>query len=434
MANLRKIREEKQNSSSEELIDTYYDDSFSYDEADAYVNAPSKMFIEETAKEIEIEVDGKQNAIQLQPSTPPANPQLGDMWIDNNTFPNIIYAWDGQTWNKVSATTAEDVGSYTTAQVDSQFNAVITDQNAIADRTTVIEEQVNDGESLASKITNTTTYRNDITDQIAENITTEIENLNIGQYVTASELEQSINAVIAKFKTGGGVNLLRNSVGYGDLTNWQVMSGTADTIIGDEMASGSGFVLKTGVISQVFPALAGEPYTITLKVKKGTIGSAYLKVSDGTNFQQIDFIASAAYDYVQVQVSGFIPANNVVIVELGASGATGGAIFTDIMANTGTEGFQWSHANGELYNATTQADINGLRVQSSVYDGYTVMSPQEFSGYARNGQGIMEKVFTLNKDTTEMTKAQIDEELAIGTMKIRYVNGGGNKGWAIIGG
>jgi hypothetical protein len=146
-------------------------------------------------------------------------------------------------------------------------------------------------------------------------------------------------------------------------------------------------------------------------------------------------INTQAYNYDYIQISGFIPADNILILELGAAAATGGAIFTAIMVNTGTVGLQWSHANGELYNTSMQVDINGITVKSNQYDGYTVMSPAEFSGYYRNGQGIMQQVFTLNKDVTEVAKLSITDpaaELTMGSLKLILIDGGGNKGWALI--
>jgi hypothetical protein len=105
------------------------------------------------------------------------------------------------------------------------------------------------------------------------------------------------------------------------------------------------------------------------------------------------------------------------------------------MLNVGTLGLQWSNANGEMYNSAVTFDINGVKVNSSVYDGYTVMSPIEFSGYYRNSQGVMQKVFSLNKDVTEVAKLNLtatDASIEMGTLKIVYINADGKRGWAFI--
>lgn len=383
----------------------------------------------------------KQNAIILQPSTPPLNPELHDMWIDNNVYPNVIYTWDGTQWIKASVTSPEEIGSYTTVDVDQALGDVRIDMDAVTERVSVNEGKLADGTGLFATISKSDEYQSDVGGKAQAAVDSLVSDLQdddaiaqmLPKFARQSDLEATADSIQAKFTSSGGVNLLKNSVGYAGLLNWQVVSGAASQYIGaDCVEAGSGLSISTGVIKQAVAATAGKFYTLTLKVKKGVGGTAYVKLSDGTNFIQKDFIATQAYDYTQVQIAGFIPANNTLIVELSATGATG-AVFTAVMLNIGDLGLQWSHANGEMYNSAVTFDINGVKVNSSVYDGYTVMSPQEFSGYFRNNQGVMQKVFTLNKDVTEVAKLNITNgELTMGSLKAVYLNGGGHNGWAII--
>jgi hypothetical protein len=361
----------------------------------------SALYLNETVERaLEERLEKKQESIVLQPFFPPDNPKKDDMWIDNNVFPNIIYMFDGTQWIKVNATSASEFGAYTTAQVDTM---------------------VGETKLYAS-------------DKIKE----AMENANLDQYMTESDFVIQKDAIYQLFAKGNGVNLLKNSVGYGvnddgTFLNWQITAGTVTVVEGSDMIeANAGFYIKDGVIKQVVKGTVGEEYTLSVKVNKGTAGTAYIKLSDGTTFQQVNFIATQAYSYQLAQIKGFIPQSGTVIVELGATGATGGVIFTAAMLNKGAIGLEWSFANGEMYNSYTKSDINGLEVRSSVYDGYTRMSPKEFAGYARNNQGVMEKVFTLNKDTTEMKQAQLDEFVVIGGVKILRVDGGGKKGIAFI--
>jgi hypothetical protein len=431
------------------MADNYDDlqtsDTYGYSEEDMNGGGEqiaSAIYVNEQIAQQTAVVMTKQNAIVLQPTTPPLNPQVGDMWIDTNIYPNIIYTWDGTQWNRATVTSADEVGAYSIAQTDDLINNVQIDTTAVSNRVDVTEQQLADGEGLASLVTKSTTYANDVAGQVSSGINNFVAGLqddaSIAQklplFARQSDLTRTANDIQAKFASGGGVNLLKNSVGYGGLLNWQVTSGAVSQYIGSDcIDAGSGFAIATGVMKQAVSAVVGQPYTITAKVKKGTAGTAYLKISDGTNFQQVDFIASQAYDYQQVQIAGFIPQSNSIIIEIGATGAS--AIFTVLMLNKGTIGLQWSHANGEMYNGAVTFDINGVRVNSSVYDGYTVMSPSEFSGYYRNNQGVMTKVFTLNKDTTEVSKLKLTDPAAtvtMGTMQMIYINGGGHRGWAFI--
>lgn len=385
------------------------------------------------ASQAQSTADSKQNAIVIQPMNPPANPELHDMWINTQVLPNVIYTWNGEEWIKATATSAEEVGSYSTANVDNQLNAVKTDLTAISNRTATVENFVNDGDLLTARVIETTKYKDDVKTIAKGEVTTAIQAANLAQYMTSAQFNIEKDNINAKIQAGSGVNILRNSVGYGGLTHWQVVSGAVTVVQGSDLVdAGSGFSLVTGVMKQVVTGFVGQPYTLTAKVRKGTAGTAYMKISDGNVFQQVNMIATQAYEYTEIQIKGFIPNTGAVIVEFGASGATGGVVFTVIMLNLGELGLQWSHALGEMYNTNVKVDINGLEVKSSAYDGYTVMSPQEFAGYARNSQGVMEKVFTLNKETTEMKQAKIKEFLTIGSIRMTKVDGGGFKGLAWI--
>lgn len=423
--------------------DTYGEDDIL--SGDGGEQIASAIYLNEQLAAQTVVVNEKQNAVVLQPTTPPVNPSIGDMWIDTAIFPNVIYSWDGSQWNRATTINPDEVGAYSIAQVDDSISNVRIDLNKVSDNVDIVQQQVNDGDSLASKVTKSTTYTTDrdgAIDQKLSDFKGDLQdenyiNQNFPKMVTSSQLQQTNNNIAATFQSGGGVNLLKDSVAWGGLVKyWQVTSGSVSQYIGNDcIEAGSGLSITDGTIKQVISCTAGQFYTITLKVKKGTAGTAYVKLSDGTNFQEIDFVSGTAYNYKTVQIAGFAPVSGTLIVELNGTGATGGAIFTAIMVNLGSIGLQWSCANGEVYNSSVQFDINGIKVLSSVYDGYTVMSPSEFSGYYRNNQGVMQKVFTLNKDVTEVAKLKVTDSAAsieMGSIKALYINGGGSRGWAFI--
>lgn len=395
---------------------------------------PSAIYLNEQIVQNKLSADkaqqtanSKANPTSLQPSTPPLNPAIGDMWIDMNVYPNPIYTWTGTEWHKANVTSANEIGTYTTAQIDSISNNVNRDLSNLGDKVSAIDTRTTD-----SAIVTTMTKSQPFLDKADKS--------QLGNYLLTATYNTQADLWNARFTSGGGINLLKNSVGYAwdnvNLDKWQAISGSWSQYLGDDcVEAGSGITATTGVIKQTVAGIAGQKYTLTAKVKKGTAGTAYMKLSDGTTFQQVDMISTAAYNYTQIQISGFIPASGTLIVELSATGATGGVIFTAIMLNIGDAGFQWCHAIGELYNTNVKININGIQVKSNVYDGYTAITPSEFSGYYRNTQGIMQKVFTLNKDTTEVAKLSITDPNAIikmGSLQINYLNGGGHTGWAII--
>lgn len=442
---------------ADELYKPTYDEYSTYSETDLSGGGEqlaSAIYVNDLNKQQQQSIDGKQNATVLQPTTPPSNPSIGDMWVDISYFPRVIYTWNGTAWEQSGVISVNEVGGYTTAQADTINNQIRLDINAVSDRTDVVEETLADGEGLADTITQTTTYQLNRDSAIDGKIDTFEGNLNDENYVetnipalvTQSKLTEKANEITAAFSKGGGVNVLLNSTGFaydGGATypflHWQITSGAVTQYVGSDcIESGVGFTMTTGRIMQTLACIPGQSYTITAKVKKGTAGTAYMKISDGTTFQQVDMIATQSYNYTTIQVANFVPSSGTIIVELDGNGATGGVIFTAIMLNVGAVGLQWSYANGESYNSAVHFDINGVRVTSNVYDGYTVMSPQEFSGYARNSQGNMERVFTLNKETTEVSRLLVDSdvidnmELQMGTMRIKYINSGGKTGWAFL--
>ena len=61
-----------------------------------------------------------------------------------------------------------------------------------------------------------------------------------------------------------------------------------------------------------------------------------------------------------------------------------------------------------------------MLIKNSVYSGYTIISPSEFAGYYLvNGRMI--KVFTLNKDTTEVNKLWAYQSIEIGDTSVNDV-------------
>ena len=53
-------------------------------------------------------------------------------------------------------------------------------------------------------------------------------------------------------------------------------------------------------------------------------------------------------------------------------------------------------------------------IRNNLYSGYTIISPSEFAGYYLvNGRYY--RVFTLNKDTTWVTKLHAEESVEVGS-------------------
>jgi hypothetical protein len=221
---------------------------------------------------------------------------------------------------------------------------------------------------------------------------------------------------------GGGI--------FGTVTTIQ-----EDTLI--EKGVGSGFVLNGAKLTQEVLD-APQYHTISTIVKKGTAGSGYLKVTytdaTGTKTDTINFPAGIAYNYEKFELI-IQPIGNTITVELYGD-TDSGIIFTGTMLNVGNVGLQWQHSAGELYTTDVLMDRNGIKVKSNVYNGHTLITPEEFAGYAEvpddNNVPTMTKVFTLNKDVTEVSKLDADKEITMTPIKVVPVVSASYTGWAFV--
>lgn len=346
-----------------------------------------------------------------------------------------------------------------TVEVDMLNFEDITDVNGLDTRLTQTELKVTD-ENIIATVTNTQAFQDkadksalgdyatnayaeeqaqdakDYADSKIDPITTDINTL----YTRVATVEQTADDLDFKFTSSGGVNLLKNSVGFAGTDFWTVTVdtdglgqpiGTIDTEQNAELqeqGAGSAFVLAGGKLTQQVSTVS-QFYTISTLVKKGTSGSGYLKVIYDDTEEVVTFDSGTDYNYEQVVLT-IQPVSKDLTVEIYGDNA-GEVTLTNTMVNVGNTALQWQHSAGEVYNTNVLMDLNGIRVISNTYNGYTAITPEEFAGYAEVG-GVMERVFTLNKDVTEMSKVKIDKELSMTPIKVIPVQSANYNGWAFI--
>lgn len=234
-----------------------------------------------------------------------------------------------------------------------------------------------------------------------------------------AKIEMSSSTVTTTIQESGSDNLIKNSVGFAwenDNSNkpkfWDLKSGAATFIENDwtriNSLSGRAWVLKTGIIEQEIAVTTGKRYTLSFITKKiNALGTASVVLENGaktTIYNQS--MANDEYSYTFKAT-----ANSVKII---ISAANTEIYITDLLLNTGDSKQQWKQASGELYTSEVLVDIDGVMIRNNMYSGYTIISPSEFAGYYQvNGRYI--RVFTLNKDTTEVTKLQVDESIEMGS-------------------
>jgi phage minor structural protein len=261
-------------------------------------------------------------------------------------------------------------------------------------------------------------------------------------------VEQTAKDIDFKFTNSGGVNLLQNSVGYADDDFWFVSTGSINTLQNQELAqigAGSGWWSPRNnyvTLEQTVSVVNSNRYTVSFYMNKtmdgATYGHAGVDVYAGDTH-----LAFVGLDKGEGTTNGFerftfnIDTDLTEIKIVVNMGSESEALITNLMVNIGDVPLQWTLASGEVYNTNVLMDMNGVRVISDQYEGYTAITPKEFSGYAevlneQTGELEMKRVFTLNKDTTEVANLKAENEVRMTPLKMIPVTTGGFNGWAFV--
>lgn len=271
-----------------------------------------------------------------------------------------------------------------------------------------------------------------------------------------TKIIQDIDDIILSVQNSGGGNLLKDSVMFAYESSdeqkknspWEVSGDGELKIQSDTEAMASGglsghsFTLENMIVKQkvnvkVSTAEEKTYYTFSTRIKKNATGTCYVKIIDSeeiANAKEIITVADIQSgenpNYAEYSVT-LEPKNGYYYVVFYGS-ADSGATFTDNMFAVGEYKSQWSQANGEVMNTQVNISVDGVLVKSSVYAGdYTVMSPLEFAGYS-DVSGTMTKVFSLNRDVTEVEKLKARKEVTMAPIKIVPITTGDLQGWAFV--
>jgi hypothetical protein len=344
---------------------------------------------------------------------------------------------------------------------------------AIMKRVSGAEEVITD-DAIINTVTNSVSYQLEMAskanasdlgefatnDSVDQKLKNGLDSIDFTPYVTQSELDQTAKDITAKFSATGGMNLIKNSIGFAELEFWSNPYGeddenpvqTLSTIELDTLGFGSGFLfnpdgLNKGITQEV-NVIQGQPYTLSWYLRKGTKSAAsdvnyrvfvqiqekdsngnwvtVVSLDDNSDMSTVGYLA---------QNFTFTPQKDLINVRFICYGQVDATI-TGIMLTIGDVPLQWSLATGEVYNTYIRMDINGIRVSQLDEDrkeiGYTEISPKEFAGWHRNSNGGFDKIFYLNGTETVTTRLRAKEEITMGSIKIVRVDSPINTGWAFI--
>ncbi len=180
-------------------------------------------------------------------------------------------------------------------------------------------------------------------------------------------VEISANNLTSVFKTSGGSNLLRNSVGYAGTDFW-LTSGTITTNQNDDMSlSGSEFILTGDAkLEQIYSTQPGTLYSIAFKYKHIVVGSANnvkVEIIGNGNIKTILNTTTAKNEWTTVTLDEpYEATTNSPKIVISCAGDDKLEI-TDLIISQGTNDV-WSGYVDEIYGKKHQLDANGLRLYS----------------------------------------------------------------------
>ena len=325
--------------------------------------------------------------------TPPANPYVGQLWVNTSTVPPESMVWNGQGW-------------------------VL--QNALDDlRKTVTTHTTRFGE-FQSSVDGLTSYISSLTETVElmdgevhgeKEVLSEI-------YNRVSELQHSVDGltVTVKDKFAGGSNYIKNSAGLNGITDDWTTSGTVSiansTNVQSNTSSDSCFVLgDTSTLQQVITGVVPGSYSISIRAKKTGSGySSYFYVQYNGNKYTYLFNTTAVFDWTEYStVINDVRDGTITVYGYNRLPSL---YLSDIILTEGTAIHKWTPAPNEIYTTEVKIDRRGIEISNTDSAQRTVINNTEFSGYYND-----EKIFTLNKDETLTKKTVVDGELTVGKTK-----------------
>lgn len=228
-------------------------------------------------------------------------------------------------------------------------------------------------------------------------------------------VEISANNLTSVFKTSGGSNLLRNSVGYAGTDFW-LTSGTITTNQNDDMSlSGSEFILTGDAkLEQIYSTQPGTLYSIAFKYKHIVVGSANnvkVEIIGNGNTKTILNSTEAKSEWTTVTLDEpYEATTNSPKIVISCAGDDKLEI-TDLIISQGTNDV-WSGFVDEVYGKKHQLDANGLRLYSETSNRSTNTTSTSYQ--LKDGSNV---VGELTRERVYSQIGEFDQGTKIGRLR-----------------
>ena len=228
-------------------------------------------------------------------------------------------------------------------------------------------------------------------------------------------VEISANNLTSVFKTSGGSNLLRNSVGYAGTDFW-LTSGTINTNQNDDMSlSGSEFILTGDAkLEQIYSTQPGTLYSIAFKYKHIVVGSANnvkVEIIGNGNTKTILNTTAAKNEWTTVTLDEpYEATTNSPKIAISCAGDDKLEI-TDLIISQGTNDV-WSGFVDEVYGKKHQLDANGLRLYSETSNRSTNTTSTSYQ--LKDGSNVIGE---LTRERVYSQMGEFDQGTKIGRLR-----------------
>lgn len=416
----------------------------------------NRVAISHVKKNIDINLRGVWQLVKMENIKAPQ----GTMYVEvqfNLVRNGKVYTTEIQLENATSCSdyrvAAEDLLDYS----NEIFNQVITINEKIEDNAIIrtVTGSLELNEMLGGKA-NVEDLEGLVTGEELDNATTDLKaytdkvigGLELTNYVTQSQFEQSMKDFTFTFTNGGGTNLFINSLGLApNNLGWKIVNEVKPIENGEiyRLGFSSGWyfnsVTKTNYMQQTVSLNPNKEYTISFFIRKSAGVGFQVETYDGvdTTAPRKDFVVNKStsynYEYVYFTLTPTSTAMTFVLANQGTDGGSG-VVITGLMLNQGKIPFSWQAHPTEMYNNNTKIDKNGIRVNRMEGEdvvGYTEMTPTQFAGYYRNPDtNNMERTFALLGEYTLANKLVARDEINVGSLKMVKVNNTNNTGVAFV--
>ena len=258
-----------------------------------------------------------------------------------------------------------------------------------------------------------------------------------------SQVVQNINSVTTTIQTTGGDNLLHNSVGYNINTDKTLVSWTQSDSISSESSPESlsygaisGSQINLGASSSITQRITvdnsgNQLYTLGFKVKKGATGVVTVHLRNNIDDYTVVIPEGSAILWKNYSIVGVLPHSSYFDVVVETNNAVSSLSITDMMFSVGDTTIPWVSASDEILSKNVAVDSSGVTVRSNATNDYTQLNELGLNGYS-DASGSMENVFTVNRDTTEVSKLKARKQISMPPIKIVPVTSGSRAGWGFV--